>query len=258
MNLKWAIVGFLLISCQNHSAPATSGTIGVAQTAPLDTSRPALYRPQRFIIDLNHDQIADTITIVSSKRDTGTFDTVHIAIAKFGDYIFHTDTVYPWTPVDDWFLDSNRNVLATNKLFLAKSKIHSVLLLFGNLDGAGDRDNFSIINIEDNVPRLVLDQNERGLYIEAPMSLSDLDGDGRLDFLYRQIFEYDGKPDTLGGKIGTYSPYFVYSVDSSCVLNKPLTIRYNKEHYVFAGFRYDEGVQVFYPNDGSQPRLWKK
>src|SRR5882724_2391193 len=63
-----------------------------------------------------------------------------------------------------------------------------------------------------------------------------------LNLLYRQIFEYNGQPDTLNGRTRTYSPYFVYTVDSNCVLNKPLTIRYNQVHYVFAGFKYDESI----------------
>jgi hypothetical protein len=148
--------------------------------------------------------------------------------------------------------------LPTNKLFLAKGKAQSVLLLFGDLSPAGYRDNFSIINIENNIPKLVLNQNERNLFIEAPLRLKDLDDDGRLDFLYRQIFEYNGRPDTLDGKIGTYSPYFIYTVDSNCFLNRSLTVRYNEQHYVFAGFKYDESIEVFYPNDRSQPKLWKK
>jgi len=162
--------------------------------------------------------------------------------------------------MDDWFfpLKSTKNVISTDKFFLARGKLHSALLLFGNIDGAGNRDDFSIINIENNKAKLVLDQNERHLYIENPISLGDLDGDGRLEFVYRQIFEYNGRPDTLGGKIGTYSPYFVYTVDSNCVLNKPLTVHYNQQHYVFAGFKYDEKIEVFYPNDKSKPRLWKR
>jgi len=253
MNFRWSIIGLLTISCRNPSSLADKS----AQYQQ-DTVFKTLCRSQRFRVDLNNDQIADTITIVSSVGDTVTFDTIHIAIAHFESHTFYTDTVHPWTTVDDWFLDSNRNVLPTNKLFLAREKFQSVLLLFGNLSAAGDRDNFSIIDIEGNTPKLVLNQNERHLFIETPVTLKDLDGNGRLDFLYRQIFEYNGKPDTLNGKIGTYSPYFVYTIDSNCVLNRSLTIHYNREHYVFAGFKYEESINVFYPNDGTQPRLWKQ
>ena len=227
----------------------------------MDTGRPVSNAPGhslRFTADLNNDQIPDTISIIPSTDDTTAFDTVRISIAGYGSRTFHTNTDHPWTTVDDWFLDSNKNALPTNKFFLAKGKAQSVVLLFGNLDAAGYRDNFSIVNIEDNDSKLVLNQNDRDLSIEAPVRLKDLDGDGRLDFLYRQIFEYNGQPDTLDGKVGTYSPYLVYTVDNNCVLNRSLTIRYNKEHYVFAGFEYNESIEVFYPNDGSQPRLWKQ
>jgi hypothetical protein len=105
----------------------------------------------------------------------------------------------------------------------------------------------------------VLNQNERRLYIEAPISLEDLDGDGRLEFIYRQIFEYYRQLDSLDGDWGTYSPYFVYTVDDSCVLNKPLTIYYSQAHYVFAGFNYDENIPVFYPKDKKRKaRLWRQ
>lgn len=216
--------------------------------------------PRRFIVDLNNDHLADTITLTTALTsvtwDSVYFDTIHIAIAHYSTQTFFTDTVNRWTTMDDWFNNSS-NVVPTKWFYLAKGKSQSVLLLFGGMDGAGYRGNFSIINIENNTSRLVLNQNERKIYIENAISLSDLDGDGRLDFLYRQIFEYNGKPDTLDGKVGTYSPFFIYTVDSYCVLNKPLTIRYNKKHYVFAGFNYDESIEVFYPNDESQPRLWK-
>lgn len=269
MNFKWLIVGLFAISCWNQSSSSTiprcvlhpQDAARALSAAAIDTPHPMSKIPvhsQYFTSDLNGDQKPDTITIVSSIGDTVTFDTIHISITNFGSRTFYTDTTYPWTTVDDRFLDSNRNALPTNKLFMGKSKIQSVLLLFGDISAAGYRDNFSIINIEGSASKLVLNQNERHLFIEAPLSLKDLDGDGRLDFLYRQIFEYNGKPDTLGGKIGTYSPYFVYTVDSTCVLNRSLTILYNKEHYVFAGFKYDESIDVFYPNDGSQPRLWKQ
>jgi hypothetical protein len=271
MNFRWLVLGLLVNSCRDHLLPVAQSaaypqdTARALPAATVDTVRPAAKaktknqgHPVRFIADLNSDQLPDTITIVSSIGDAVTFDTVHISIAHFDRRTFYTDTVHSWTTVDDRFARSNRNVLPTNKLFLARGKFQSVLLLFGDLNAAGYRENFSIIHIEDNSPKLVLSQNERNLYIEPPVRLEDLDGDGRLEFLYRQIFEYSEIPDTLNGKIGTYSPYFIYTVDSSCTLNQSLTRRYNEEHYVFAGYKYDEGIKVYYPNDGSKPRLWEK
>jgi hypothetical protein len=265
MNFKWAIMGLLCISCGSNIQPVEKKTIypqdtaRVLSTAPFDTTHTRTripWRPVIFIADLNNDHIPDTISLTSSTTDTTTFDTISITITRFGRQTFHTSN--PWTTVDDGFLKSNKSEIPTNKFFFARGKAQSVLLLFGNLDGAGERDDFSIIDIENNTAKLVLNQNERHLYIEAPISLEDLDGEGRLDFVYRQIFEYNGRPDTLGGKIGTYSPYFVYTVNDSCTLNKLLTVRYNQDHYVFAGFKYDESIEVFYPNDHSKPRLWKQ
>jgi hypothetical protein len=269
MKLQYVILILFASSCRSHGPVAgdrgkiSVDTLKALPAVSMTAAKPPVRRtaglPVVFTADLNNDGIPDTITLVSSIGDTATFDTIAISIARFGRQVFHAaDAASPWTRVDDWFLDSNKNALPTNKFFLGRGKTQSVLLLFGELDGAGDRDDFSIMNIENNRAKMVLNQNERRLYVEAPISLGDLDGDGRLEFVYRQIFEFNGQPDTLNGKIGTYSPYFAYTVDSNCVLNKPLTIRYNQEHYVFAGFKYDESIEVFYPNDKSKPRLWKR
>lgn len=287
MNPKWTILIAIIISCHSPSTPGTTAESSVTNSA-VDSSalgkqidspmigastrvqNPAvranpnahvIHEPgpsQVFIADLNNDLLSDTIRIRSSQWDTASFDTIQISIAKFGSRTFYTDTLHPWVAVDQEFLVSNKNELPTQRLFLGKNARHAVILLFGELTPAGYRQNFSIINIEDNRAKLVLNQTDDNSYIESPIRLRDFDGDGRLDFLYRQIFEFNGGPDTLGGKIGTYSPYFIYSVDSNCVLNRVLTAGYNKEHYVFAGFKYDESIQVFYPNDGSKPRLWKQ
>jgi len=54
-------------------------------------------------------------------------------------------------------------------------------------------------------------------------------------------------------------PYHIYTVGNNCELNKPLTRQYNEQHYVFAGFEYNENIMVFKPNDKSKPyRIWKK
>ncbi len=279
MNFKGPIIVLLCISCNSHPAPVVKApaaestfhvqdSVAKATAMPVNTTPPLEEMPVReipvqnmpaatqvFTTDLNNDQIPDTIAIASTTGDTVTFDMVSVAIAGFGKQAFRTSN--PWTMEDDWWLDSNKNAIPTDKLFLKKGKLQSVLLLFGNLDGAGDRDDFTIVNIENNTAKLVLDQVERHIRIETPVSLDDLDGDGRLDFVYTQIIEYSEVLDSLGGGIGPYSPYFVYTVNNNCVLNKPLTIRYNQEHYLFAGFEYNDGIRVFYPNDKSKPRLWK-
>lgn len=210
-----------------------------------------------FIVNLNDDTLPDTLRLHSSTGDHSSYDEITVTLAGFPSRTFHTSE--PWSRSEDWPTLTGKNVLSTDALFLGKGKLQSVLLLSDEISPAGYRESFSIIDIEGNEVKMVLDQNKRHLAIEAPVSLSDLDGDGRLEFVYRQIFEYDGEADSLDGKIGTYSPYFVYTVDSNCILNKPLTIKYNQEHYVFAGFKYDEKIEIFYPNDTAQhPRIWKK
>ena len=224
-----------------------------------DSIQPAAKRPWgpvNYITDLNNDKLPDTIILSSGTGDTATFDTVSIVLAGLGKKTFHTTE--HWESIDPKFLDSGRNALPTKRFFLARTTKQSVLLFFGYLDGAGYREEFSILNIENNAMKLVLNQNERHIDIEIPIELKDVDGDGRLDFIYREYGQYDRAEDSLGGKIGSYAPYYIYTVDDDCLLNKALTEQYNREHYVFAGFKYDESIDVFYPNDGSKPRLLKK
>jgi hypothetical protein len=210
-----------------------------------------------FSANLNDDSIPDTLRLYTSTADTDSYDVLKIILAGYETQTFRTE--YPWTYVDKWFEDSAINVLSTRRLLVSKWKSQTVLLLFGSPDEVGDGSNFCIVNIENNRVVMVLDQIRRHIDVEVPLRLTDLNRDGRPEFIYRQRFEFNGRPDTLDGKIGTYSPYFVYTVDSNCTLNKPLTIKYNQDHYVFAGFNYDEDIEIFYPNDtAKRPRVWKK
>jgi hypothetical protein len=263
---KWSFAVLLVISCGSHPSPVPHHVVPGADTVskssivdkgPILPAPKKSTPPESYTIDLNNDGVPDTITVATSLGDLHIFDTIRISIAHFGSTTFVSDSTAPWTNVDQWFLSSNTNAVVTGRFFVARTTLQSVLLLFGDLDGAGERSNFSIIDIEHNVPKLVLNQNERHLAIEAPVGLRDVDSNGRFEFVFRHIFEFDGKPDTLGGKIGPYSPYYVFTVDSACVLNRPLTKRYNEKYYVFAGYGYDEKVKVFYPNDDSRERLWK-
>jgi hypothetical protein len=210
-----------------------------------------------FTANLNDDSIPDTLRLFTSTTDTSSYDVLRVSLAGYKTQTFQTE--YPWTYVDDRFTDSTINLLHTRRLLVSKWRSQRVLLLFGSPDDVGDGSNFCIIDIENNQVKLALDQIKRRIDVEVPLRLTDLDGDGRPEFIYRQMFEFNGLPDTLDGKVGTYSPYFVYTVDSNCVLNKPLTIKYNQEHYVFAGFKYSEQIEIFYPNDPAKgPRIWKK
>jgi len=70
------------------------------------------------------------------------------------------------------------------------------------------------------------------------------------------LHEFEGQ--THDAMIGSYAPFFVYPVENNCKLNKPLMKQYNEEHYVFAGYDYNEKLRIRYPKNGSKPTLLKK
>jgi hypothetical protein len=210
-----------------------------------------------FTANLNDDSIPDTLRLFTSTTDTDSYNVLTVALAGYETKTFRTK--YPWTSIDGSFEDAKLNELPTSRLLLSRWKSQTVLLLFGSPDEVGDGSNFCIVNIENNRVRLALDQSQRHIDVEYPFRLTDLDGDGRPEFIYRIGFQFSEQSENPKGMIGTYSPYFVYTVDDWCVLNKKLFISYNKEHYVFAGFEYSERIPIFYPDDRSQlPRVWKK
>jgi hypothetical protein len=217
-----------------------------------------------FYYDLNNDGTTDTIMLSSSldgdwRFEVWRFNKITIKLSGYKKQSFIAKEY--WTNFDRWFIDSNKNAVKTELILVKKADKHAVILLWGGLDGAGYGNEFSIINIENNKSKMVFDPDfnpskNHNIDIECPTKLIDLENNGRLCFIYRNIFEFYRV--LKKGKVGTYSPFFVYPVDDSCKLSKPLTIAYNKKHYVFAGFRYNESIEVYYPNDGSQPRILKK
>jgi hypothetical protein len=150
MKYPYFLIALWCISCGSHQHPGTVKANPVADSAnaiSVDTNRSVKATPLHtyvFTTDLNNDSINDTIRLSSSTDDTTTFDAVSIAIAHFGRQTFHASEA--WMTVDNDFLDSNKNAIATNKFFLAKSRNQCVLLLFGLQDGTGYRSDFSIIN----------------------------------------------------------------------------------------------------------------
>lgn len=162
-----------------------------------------------------------------------------------------------WAEIDNWFLDSNKNAVKSKIIFIKKTEKHSVILLSGGTDAAGYGGEFSIINIENNNIKMVFDHSDDTIDVELPSKLIDLEGDGRLCFIFKDFIEL--YKEVKGGKIGTYCPYFVYPVDNDCGLNKAFTKSYNQKYYVFAGFNNSEEIKIFYPNNKRlKPRVWKK
>lgn len=225
-------------------------------------ARKVPYRTIRTLTaDLNNDGKIDTIKLISSLKDWNSFNRISISLTGYGKQVFNARDY--WTVVDSDFLVSHKNAIHTKLLFLKKTSKHAVILLFGEFDAAGYRGEFSIINIENNNVKMPFDElndGNGGLDIEAPIELTDLEHNGRLCFVYTTLHEYTTKV-TLGKKtgfLGSYTPFLVYSVDDSCKINKPLSKAYMEKNYVFAGYNYSEKIDVFYPDDNSKPRIWKK
>ncbi|HEY4150977.1 MAG TPA: hypothetical protein VGM41_18695 [Chitinophagaceae bacterium] len=219
-------------------------------------SQSPLYKSHHILlVDLNRDSIADTIFIMPDIHDRSTFKKITISITGYGRQTFLARN--SWTNVDSAFLNRNINAVRTKKLFLAGNNNQSVILLFGELDGAGYRDEFSIINIENNKAKMVFDHTDDDIDVEIPTKLADLDNDGKLDFIFTEIGEVYEQVDSLKGSIGSYHPYFIYTVDDNCRLNKVLTKKYNDEHYVFAGYEYSEDIKILYPRNGGKPKVLK-
>lgn len=103
---------------------------------------------------------------------------------------------------------------------------------------------------------MVFDATEK-TPIEVPVSLTDLDKDGKTDFIFTNILEYEDEIDSLNAHLGYYSPFYVYTIGEGFDLNKTLTKQYNERNYVFAGYEADEKIKVIYPRNGSRPKIFK-
>jgi hypothetical protein len=211
---------------------------------------------ETIIVDLNNDNRQDTIFLSSPSATGLSFNRITLLITGIRQQSFTAKN--EWTNVDSDFLARNKNIVDSKRIFLFKSNGHSVILLFGYLDGAGYRGDFSIINIGASSINMVYDKGDKDLDIEVPITITDLDNDGRTDFVFRNLFEYTERVDSLKANVGSYSPFLVYTIGKVCELNKPLTKQYNEKNYVFAGYEYNEQLQILYPDNGDKPRLFKK
>ncbi|MBS1501459.1 MAG: hypothetical protein JST32_05325 [Bacteroidetes bacterium] len=217
-----------------------------------------------LVADLNNDSKPDTIKLMSSIDGRNNFNKISITLNGYITRTFKARDY--WTVVDSEFLVKNKNAVHTKLLFLKKTTKHSAILLFGEIDGAGYRGEFSIINIENNYVKMVFDplnDNNGEPDIEYPVELSDLEHNGRLCFVYTFIYEYGGFSNESNRAkglpdIGAYHPYLVYAVNDSCRLNKPLSKKYMEDNYVFAGYKYSEKINILYPRNGGKPTIWKK
>jgi len=232
--------------------------VAMAISALAQQGKKRPYRLTRTLVaDLNNDKRPDTIRLFSTLDDWNSFNKISISLTGYGKTVFKARDY--WTELDSEFLVANKNAIHTKLLFFKKTNIHSVILLFGEIDGAGYRGEFSIINIENNRMKMVFDpfNDENGEPdIEWPATLTDLNHDGRLDFVYKDMGElYE---PVKGGEVGTYVPYFVYPVFDICKVDTPLTKSYNEQYYVYAGLDFKKRIEIFYPSDHGKPRIWKR
>jgi hypothetical protein len=215
------------------------------------------HKVSEIIKDINGDGRNDTIILSSSSKEKDMFNKVTVVLNR-GRKVSFTNK-YDWTVVDSSFLAKNKNYVNTDKLFIKRTDKQTAILLFGILDGAGYRESFSIINIEHNEATMVFDQEKRNLDVEIPTALEDINGDGHSEFIFTSLFELYKYVPRLNSDVGAYHPYFVYSIKGdTCLLDKLLTKKYNEQHYVFAGYKYSEDIQILYPRNHGKPRIWKK
>jgi hypothetical protein len=243
---------------QTDSSVAATPAVTIPQgdTTPVPKAKPRIYT-----VDLDGDGINDTVALTPAASDTNPFfSAITLAINGHPGQTFTvTDTTQPWTDIDDGFADADSNAAGTRQFFLRRTQSYALLLLFGYIGETG-REGFSIIRIHNNEAKMVLDKASQHLPIENVDFLRDLDGDGRFELATDYTIEFDGLAhEGLDGLIGPYSPTYIFTIDDSCFLNKPLMKKYNKENYLFAGYEFSDGIKVYYPNDRSKkPRLWKK
>lgn len=229
-----------------------AGEIGYCQQA----KKPAVFKTiKSFFVDLNNDNKMDTIILSTSLNEKGAFNRITILIAGFKKKVFKAKD--SWGTIDNWFLDSNKNVLNSKVIFLKKTEKHTVIILSAGTDGAGYGGEFSIINIENDSINMVFDHNDDEIDVELPTKLIELENNGRLCFIFRYMGEVCGEKDDA--IIETYHPFFVYPVDDSCRLNHRLTKAFNEKHYVFAGYKMDSKIKILLPlNKNITPSVLEK
>jgi hypothetical protein len=217
-----------------------------------------------ILVDINGDGKIDTIVLSSSLNIQNYFNKISISLSGFDKKVFYAKD--SWTEVDKYFFATNKSLITSNLLFIKRADKHTVVLLFGETVGSGSRVEFSILNIENNAIKMVFDHTDDDIDVEVPIKLTDIEDNGRLCFVYTTLQEIvsstsigflNKKNKGEMADIGSYAPYWVYPVNDSCRLDTPLSIMYNKKHYVYAGLKYNDKIRILYPRNGGKPSIWK-
>lgn len=210
----------------------------------------ATYSPAETIItDLNADKVNDTIVLYETPeggdRDPGKFKKMNVSI-NGRRMTFHAKDA--WHDIDGPFSKASHNTVDSGLAFIYKEENQSYIFLFGFPYPAG-REEVFILRVKERNMEIVFHNS-----LADPQLIADLDNDGQAELITHAEPEY--RADERGS-ISPYSPYTVYSLYPSFDIDKSLTEKYNKEHYVWAGADYNKSIEVLHPKDGSKPRIIK-
>ncbi|MDV6169928.1 hypothetical protein R1T16_15935 [Flavobacterium sp. DG1-102-2] len=211
----------------------------------------AMYAPfETIITDLNNDSIPDTIAISMPpvEGDPGQFRKINISLGTAGRNTFTAKDA--WDDIDTTFLKNNANAVKSKRIFVYKENDTSYIVLFGFTYGSG-RDELDVIAVTGS--KLIQLANDN---IQNPIQFADLDNDGKAELICRNDYEIFNTDRKTKGDIGTYSPYMVYKCENVLYLDKKLSETYNKQHYVWAGYKYNQHIKVLYPITG-KPQIMK-
>ena len=206
------------------------------------------YSPVEIIAaDLNDDKVLDTIIIYQRpvEGDPGLFTKINISLGMYGRKTFQAKDV--WDSVSLDFKKKNSNSINSKNIFVHKDGSTAYIFLFGFLYGTG-REEIAIIKVKGSKAELYF-HNE----LAEPQVLADLDSDGIKELICRyppEIYSYDQNTEA---EIGAYSPFLIYKLENEFLLDKKLTEKYNKEHYIWEGLKYDDTISVVYPSGNKKP-----
>lgn len=209
----------------------------------------AVFSPiETIITDLNADTINDTIALYQTpvEGDPGIFTKMNVSV-NGRRMTFHAKDA--WDAVDDSFAKANNNAVQSKNAFVYKENEQSFIVLFG-YPYPSSREEILILRVNSRNMDIVFHNA-----IEEPLKIADINNDGHAELITQAVPEY--YKATENGFIGTYSPYIVYTLSPGFAIDKTLTEKYNREHYIWEGMKYNDQIKVYYPNDGSKPKLLK-
>ncbi|MEE1945190.1 hypothetical protein VRU48_08730 [Pedobacter sp. KR3-3] len=237
-----------LLSCRQKSVvlPPLSQADKASKTTDTSKKLPTTL-VETITDDLNHDGKMDEILVWTS--DTTGFDKVDIKIEGLATKSFEKEDGY--ADIDTIFLKNNSNSIKSKRVFVYKKGEKSIVMLFTPVRDGG-YDGPTLISITKNTINVNVPKE-----VEIPIRIFDLNKDGVVDFIGTNWGEMESVVDSLDANIGSYRPYFVYSLADGCKIDLKLTEQYNKEHYVWAGLTNTQNIRVLYPRNGGKPKIVK-